>query len=60
MMRPLAVSLTTVQLPVAHVAPGETGEIIWKFNRKGRFHFACLVAGHYEAGMAGTITVTSR
>jgi len=45
---------------VAHVAPGETGEIIWKFNRKGRFHFACLVAGHYEAGMAGTITVTSR
>ena len=45
---------------VAHVAPGETVEIIWKFNRKGRFHFACLVAGHYEAGMAGTITVTSR
>jgi len=45
---------------VAHVAPGETGEIIWKFNRAGRFHFACLVAGHYQAGMAGTITVTSR
>jgi uncharacterized cupredoxin-like copper-binding protein len=45
---------------VAHVAPGQTGEIIWKFNRAGRFDFACLVAGHYQAGMVGTINVTSR
>lgn len=43
---------------LAHVAPGKTGEIVWNFNRLGAFEFACLVAGHYEAGMRGTLTVT--
>ena len=42
---------------IAHVAPGESGEIVWTFNRPGRFDFACLVAGHYEAGMRGRIDV---
>ncbi|MEN9776025.1 MAG: oxidoreductase [Pseudomonadota bacterium] len=42
---------------MAHVAPGKTGEIIWTFNRTGRFEFACLIAGHYQAGMVGTIVV---
>lgn len=42
---------------MAHVAPGETGEVIWKFNRTGEFQFACLIAGHYDAGMFGTIKV---
>jgi uncharacterized cupredoxin-like copper-binding protein len=41
----------------AHVAPGKTGEIVWQFNRAGRFDFACLVAGHYQAGMVGTLNV---
>jgi len=45
---------------IAHVAPGKTGGIVWKFNRAGRFDFACLVAGHQQAGMVGTINVTSR
>ena len=44
---------------MAHVAPGKTGQIVWKFNRAGDFDFACLVAGHLEAGMVGTIKVTS-
>lgn len=44
---------------MAHVAPGQAGEIIWHFNRAGRFEFACLIAGHYSAGMVGTITVTA-
>jgi uncharacterized cupredoxin-like copper-binding protein len=44
---------------MAHVAPGETGEIIWTFNRRGEFEFACLVAGHYSAGMVGTINVVN-
>lgn len=44
---------------MAHVAPGKTGEIVWTFNRAGRFEFACLVAGHYDAGMAGTIEVAA-
>ena len=42
---------------MAHVPPGKTGEIVWTFNRAGEFEFACLIAGHYQAGMVGTITV---
>lgn len=42
---------------MAHVAPGKTGEIVWTFNRPGDFDFACLIAGHYQAGMVGKVTV---
>jgi uncharacterized cupredoxin-like copper-binding protein len=42
---------------MAHVAPGKTGEIVWTFNRAGTFEFACLIAGHYQAGMVGTVVV---
>lgn len=42
---------------MAHVAPGQSGEMIWTFNRAGEFDFACLIAGHYQAGMVGTIQV---
>ncbi|MDP2818899.1 MAG: cupredoxin family protein [Polaromonas sp.] len=45
---------------MAHVAPGKTGEIIWTFNKPGNFDFACLIAGHYQAGMIGKINVASR
>lgn len=45
---------------MVHVDPGKTGEIVWHFNRAGSFEFACLIAGHYEAGMRGTITVTPK
>jgi len=44
---------------MAHVGPGEGGEIIWTFNRAGEFDFACLIAGHYQAGMTGKIRVTA-
>ena len=44
---------------MAHVPPGKTGEIVWTFNRAGEFEFACLIAGHYQAGMIGTITVSA-
>jgi uncharacterized cupredoxin-like copper-binding protein len=43
---------------MAHVPPGKTGEIIWTFNRAGEFDFACLIAGHYQAGMVGKISVS--
>ena len=43
---------------MAHVAPGKTGDLLWQFNRPGSFDFACLIAGHFQAGMRGTITVT--
>lgn len=42
---------------MAHVAPSQGGALIWQFNRVGTFDFACLVAGHYAAGMKGRITV---
>ena len=44
---------------MAHVAPGKTGEIVWTFNRAGDFDFACLVAGHYSAGMVGKVRVVA-
>ena len=44
---------------MAHVGPGKTGEIIWTFNRAGEFDFACLIAGHYQAGMVGKVLVVS-
>ena len=44
---------------MAHVPPGKTGEIVWTFNRTGDFDFACLIAGHYTAGMVGKIKVVA-
>ena len=44
---------------MAHVAAGGKSEIVWKFNRPGEFEFACLIAGHYEAGMVGKIVVSA-
>ena len=44
---------------MAHVPPGKRGEIVWTFNRPGEFDFACLLPGHYEAGMVGRIRVTA-
>jgi uncharacterized cupredoxin-like copper-binding protein len=43
---------------MAHVAPGKTGEVIWTFNRPGDFDFACLIPGHYQAGMVGKVKVS--
>ncbi|MEO8409305.1 MAG: cupredoxin family protein [Propionivibrio sp.] len=40
--------------------PGKQGEIIWQFTQPGAVHFACLMPGHYEAGMKGQVTVASK
>jgi uncharacterized cupredoxin-like copper-binding protein len=45
---------------MAHVSAGKTGHIVWNFNRVGDFDFACLIAGHYQAGMVGKIIVTNK
>jgi uncharacterized cupredoxin-like copper-binding protein len=42
---------------MAHVNAGQKGAIVWTFNRAGSFEFACLISGHFEAGMVGRITV---
>lgn len=44
---------------MAHVDPGQRSEIVWRFNRAGEFDFACLINGHYQAGMRGKIIVRS-
>jgi uncharacterized cupredoxin-like copper-binding protein len=45
---------------MAHVPTGKTEQIIWTFNRAGDFDFACLMAGHYQAGMVGKVKVSPR
>jgi uncharacterized cupredoxin-like copper-binding protein len=42
---------------MAHVDPATQGEVVWTFNRPGQFEFACLLPGHFEAGMKGQIVV---
>ncbi|WP_339521949.1 cupredoxin domain-containing protein [Pseudomonas sp. EA_35y_Pfl2_R111] len=42
---------------MTHVAPGQREEVIWTFNRVGEFDFACLIPGHYQAGMVGKVRV---
>ena len=39
------------------VDPGKTAEIVWRFTKAGTCEFACLIPGHREAGMHGTVTV---
>jgi uncharacterized cupredoxin-like copper-binding protein len=42
---------------MTHVKPGKSGDIVWQFTKAGEFQFACLIPGHYEAGMIGTVSV---
>ncbi|HWZ48429.1 MAG TPA: cupredoxin family protein [Herbaspirillum sp.] len=39
------------------VDPGQSGELVRQFTKIGAYHFACLQPGHFEAGMAGLISV---
>lgn len=41
----------------AHVGAGSKGEVVWQFTKPGEFRFACLLPGHFEAGMAGKVIV---
>lgn len=40
------------------VEPGKTGELLWQFTKAGVVDFACLVPGHFEAGMVGKVRVS--
>lgn len=42
---------------MAHVKPSAKGEIVWQFTKAGEYQFACLIPGHYEAGMVGKVVV---
>lgn len=39
------------------VEPGQSGELVWQFSKAGKFDFACLIPGHFEAGMKGKVAV---
>ena len=43
-----------------HVAPGQSGEMGWRFTKAGEFFYGCLEPGHFEAGMVGEIKVTEK
>lgn len=42
---------------MAHVSAGKKEEMVWQFTQPGAFYFACLLPGHFEAGMIGKINV---
>ncbi len=42
------------------LSPKATDEIVWKFTQAGEFDFSCLIPGHREAGMFGTVIVTPK
>ena len=42
---------------MAHVGPGKSQEIVWTFDKPGTFMYGCLVPGHWEAGMKGSVRV---
>lgn len=42
---------------MAHVAPGKTASMLWKFDKPGVYSFGCLIPGHFDAGMKGEIVV---
>lgn len=39
------------------VAPAATQDLVWRFTKPGTYEFACLIPGHYEAGMHGQVSV---
>jgi uncharacterized cupredoxin-like copper-binding protein len=42
---------------MTRVAASKTRELVWRFTKRGTFEFGCLIPGHYEAGMIGTVVV---
>jgi uncharacterized cupredoxin-like copper-binding protein len=41
----------------AHVDPGKTATLFWKFTKRGEVPFACLIPGHMQGGMVGKVIV---
>ena len=39
------------------LAPEKNSEVLWRFTKAGTYEFACLIPGHYESGMHGTVVV---
>jgi uncharacterized cupredoxin-like copper-binding protein len=37
--------------------PGQSAGLVWRFTKPGTFEYACLIPGHFEAGMHGSVFV---
>lgn len=37
--------------------PKARDELLWRFTKRGRFEYGCLIPGHREAGMTGIVVV---
>ncbi len=57
MMRKMGAGMAHKDANQISLAPGQRGAIVWQFAKAGTVNFACLVPGHKEAGMVGTIAV---
>ena len=42
------------------VVSKKQSELLWKFSKLGTYEYACLIPGHYEAGMKGTVEVVAK
>ena len=58
MMRNMPTMKRHAESNMISLAPGEQGELVWQFGPSGTLDFACLVPGHREAGMMGSIKVS--
>ena len=45
---------------MAHVKAGGKEDLVWQFTKPGEFYYACLIPGHFEAGMVGKVIVASK
>ena len=58
MMRTMP-TMQAAEANAVSVSPGGPGEIVWQFSKPGEFLYACLIPGHWESGMQGTVTVSA-
>ena len=45
---------------MAHVKAGGKEDLVWQFTKPGEFYYACLMPGHFEAGMIGKFIVAAK
>lgn len=42
------------------VVSKKQADMVWKFSKLGTFEYACLIPGHYDAGMKGVVEVVAK
>ena len=39
------------------LGPGKSGEVLWRFSKRGTFEYSCLIPDHRQSGMIGKVVV---